>query len=150
MRELPTQYGPIGILWFDTPEKITKAQSIELCAMIRQLQPDCIVNARIGNRLGDYGTTVDHVLAMAFDDPTMDDDLRETLAGHEIVLGEEWPDIWRGRALARINPVPAADTRQPSTIRQDAAGGFRARSGPNAASARKGRQTQSQERRRGA
>ncbi len=56
VRELLTQYGPIGIMWFDTPEKITKAQSIELREMIRQLQPDCIVNARIGNGLGDYGT----------------------------------------------------------------------------------------------
>ena len=44
--------------------------------------------------VGGYGTTVDHMLAMAFDDPTMDDDLSETLAAHEIVLGEVWPDIW--------------------------------------------------------
>ena len=56
VRELLTQYGPIGIMWFDTPEKITKAQSAELLALIRGLQPDCIVNARIGNKLGDYGT----------------------------------------------------------------------------------------------
>ena len=31
-------------------------------------------------------------LTMAFDDPTMDDDLREVPAAHEIVLGEEWAD----------------------------------------------------------
>ncbi len=36
-----------------------------------------------------HGTSIDHVLAMAFDDPTMDDDLRETLGAHEIVLGDE-------------------------------------------------------------
>src|SRR5260370_2432712 len=30
VRELLTQYGPIGVLWFDTPEKISKAQSQEL------------------------------------------------------------------------------------------------------------------------
>ncbi len=56
VRELLTQYGPMGIMWFDTPEKITPAQSAELLALIRGLQPDCIVNARIGNKLGDYGT----------------------------------------------------------------------------------------------
>jgi alpha-L-fucosidase len=56
VRELLTQYGPIGIMWFDTPEKISKAQSAELLAMIHQLQPECIVNARIGNGMGDYGT----------------------------------------------------------------------------------------------
>jgi alpha-L-fucosidase len=56
VRELLTQLGPIGILWFDTPEKIRRGESQELLAMIRQLQPACIVNERIGNGLGDYGT----------------------------------------------------------------------------------------------
>ena len=40
-----------------------------------------------------YGTAVDYVLAMAFDDPSMDDDLCRTLNAHEIVLGEEWADV---------------------------------------------------------
>jgi alpha-L-fucosidase len=53
--ELLTQYGPIAVLWFDTPEKISKTQSAELVALIHKLQPDCIVNQRVGNRLGDYG-----------------------------------------------------------------------------------------------
>jgi hypothetical protein len=44
--------------------------------------------------VGGYGTAVDHVLAMALDDPSMDDDLRRTLDAHEVVLGEEWPDVW--------------------------------------------------------
>ena len=56
VRELLTQYGPIGVMWFDTPERITKAQSAELRQLIRGLQPACIVNMRIGNGLGDYGT----------------------------------------------------------------------------------------------
>ena len=54
IRELLTQYGPVAVLWFDTPELITKAQSEELLQMIKTLQPDCIVNNRIGNGLGDY------------------------------------------------------------------------------------------------
>jgi hypothetical protein len=32
--------------------------------------------------------------ALAFDDPTIDDDLRRVLEAHEIVLGGEWPDVW--------------------------------------------------------
>ncbi|MGJ8641610.1 MAG: alpha-L-fucosidase [Opitutaceae bacterium] len=56
VRELLTQYGPIGVMWFDTPERITKAQSAELVALIRELQPDCIINNRVGNGMGDYGT----------------------------------------------------------------------------------------------
>ena len=54
IRELLTQYGPVGVLWFDTPEVISKAQSEELVRLIHSLQPDCIINARVGNRLGDY------------------------------------------------------------------------------------------------
>jgi alpha-L-fucosidase len=54
VRELLTQYGPIAVMWFDTPEKISKAQSEELVALIRKWQPDCVINARVGNRLGDY------------------------------------------------------------------------------------------------
>ena len=57
IRELLTQYGPIGVLWFDTPEGITVAQSRELIALIHSLQPDCIINARVGNRLGDYAVS---------------------------------------------------------------------------------------------
>jgi alpha-L-fucosidase len=55
VRELLTQYGPIGIMWFDTPEQIiTKSQSAELQELIRKLQPNCIINSRIGNGYGDY------------------------------------------------------------------------------------------------
>lgn len=56
VRELLTQYGPIGVMWFDTPERITEEQSAELVALIRELQPDCIINNRVGHGLGDYGT----------------------------------------------------------------------------------------------
>jgi alpha-L-fucosidase len=55
VRELLTQYGPIAVLWFDTPERISKSQSQELVRLIHRLQPDCIINSRVGNRLGDYG-----------------------------------------------------------------------------------------------
>ena len=54
IRELLTQYGPIDLMWFDTPEKNTAAQSKELLDIIHQLQPNCIVNSRLGHRLGDY------------------------------------------------------------------------------------------------
>lgn len=56
VRELLTQYGPIDLLWFDTPEGIKPAQSRELLELIRTLQPACVVNDRIGNKLGDFTT----------------------------------------------------------------------------------------------
>src|ERR1035437_7176750 len=53
--ELLTHYGPIGVLSFDTPEKISAAESQELVDLIHKLQPDCIINSRVGHGLGDYG-----------------------------------------------------------------------------------------------
>ncbi len=43
--------------------------------------------------VGGRVTSVFHMLAMAFDDPTMDDDLRKTLDAHEVVLGDKWADV---------------------------------------------------------
>lgn len=51
--ELINQYHP-SILWFDTPELISKKQSKELKELIVNLDPQCIVNERVGNGFGDY------------------------------------------------------------------------------------------------
>lgn len=51
--EIIAQYKP-AIIWFDTAEEITKEQSLELMDLIRSLDPACIVNSRVGNKLGDY------------------------------------------------------------------------------------------------
>lgn len=53
LTELLTQYNP-AIIWFDTPEHVTKIQSLEILKLIHDINPDCIVNQRVGNRLGDY------------------------------------------------------------------------------------------------
>ena len=52
--ELLSNYGPIGALWFDTPELISKTESTELKALVNKLQPNCLVNNRIGNGYGDF------------------------------------------------------------------------------------------------
>lgn len=54
IKELLTNYGDIAMIWFDTPELITKKQSIELRTLIKSLQPHCLINNRIGNGQGDY------------------------------------------------------------------------------------------------
>ena len=54
LKELLTQYGPIGAVWFDTPDQITKEHSAEIRKFILSLQPNCLINARIGNGLGDF------------------------------------------------------------------------------------------------
>jgi alpha-L-fucosidase len=54
VRELLTGYGPVQFIWFDTPKIITPAQSKELVDLVHSLQPDCLVNARVGNDMGDF------------------------------------------------------------------------------------------------
>lgn len=54
--ELLTQYGEVAIMWFDTPELISKEESSELRRLILSHQPKCIINDRIGNGFGDYKT----------------------------------------------------------------------------------------------
>jgi alpha-L-fucosidase len=53
MRELLTNYGPVSIIWFDmwinhTHSIVTKEQLVQLKTLIRQLQPECLVNSRLG------------------------------------------------------------------------------------------------------
>ncbi len=60
VRELLTQYGPIGLIWFDTPVAITREQSLELRRLVHELQPECLVSGRVGHDVGDYGSMGDN------------------------------------------------------------------------------------------
>ena len=53
-KEILTKYGDLCLIWCDTPIAITDKQSMELYNMIKQYQPDCLINSRIGNGVGDY------------------------------------------------------------------------------------------------
>jgi alpha-L-fucosidase len=65
VRELLTQYGPIGLIWFDTPRNMTKEQSSQLADLVHQLQPGCLVNGRVGNGMGDYDSAGDNQISFA-------------------------------------------------------------------------------------
>lgn len=71
LKELLTNYGPIGVLWFDGQWEgtWTNERGHDLQKYVRSLQPDIIINSRVGreggaygletkreDRLGDYGT----------------------------------------------------------------------------------------------
>ena len=60
LHELLTGYGPLGVIWFDTPFTISREQSEELYNLVRKLQPGCIMNSRLGNGLGDYQSAGDN------------------------------------------------------------------------------------------
>ena len=61
--ELLTNYGEVGLFWFDTPELTTREQSIELELLIKSLQPNCIINTRVGNKVGDIDEMSDNQIA---------------------------------------------------------------------------------------
>ena len=53
IRELLTDYGEIAMFWFDmwihhSQTVVTKEQLLQLKGLIRELQPDCIINSRLG------------------------------------------------------------------------------------------------------
>lgn len=52
--ELLENYGKISIIWFDTPYNMGKEYCEELRDLVRKLQPECLINGRIGYKLGDY------------------------------------------------------------------------------------------------
>ncbi len=60
--ELLTNYGDIFLFWFDCPTDITNEQSMRLFNLVKQYQPDCLVNSRIGNGVGDYASCGDNYI----------------------------------------------------------------------------------------
>lgn len=62
VRELLTNYGPVGLIWFDTPKRMNPDQSRFLANLVHEVQPDCLVSGRIGNDLGDYAEARDNVI----------------------------------------------------------------------------------------
>lgn len=76
IRELLTNYGPIGIIWFDGggafgkdgAQKAKLMHAQEIIDEIHQLQPDCLVNNRLGLP-GDYGTPEQKIPGAKSDEP---------------------------------------------------------------------------------
>jgi alpha-L-fucosidase len=62
VRELLTGYGPISMIWFDTPFSIDEQKSRRLYDFVHELQPACLVNGRIGHDLGDFMEVSDNGL----------------------------------------------------------------------------------------
>lgn len=54
IKELLTNYGELGLIWFDTPGDMTAAQSKEFLKKVNEWQPNCLVSSRVGNGMGDY------------------------------------------------------------------------------------------------
>jgi alpha-L-fucosidase len=61
VRELLTGYGPVALIWFDTPRMMTGDRAQRFANIVRTLQPDTLIDGRLGTE-GDYRSTGDNVI----------------------------------------------------------------------------------------
>lgn len=60
LTELLTNYGKVGLIWFDMPDRLTPEQSKRIVEHVHSLQPNCLISGRIGNGLADYRSSSDN------------------------------------------------------------------------------------------
>lgn len=82
VQEILTGYGDLCLIWFDTPGTISPEQSEELFQLVKHYQPNCLVNSRIGNGRGDYGSAGDNEIP--------DDDKGDMLYETPATLNDTW------------------------------------------------------------
>ena len=64
VRELLTGYGPIALVWFDTPRMMTLERAQRFTDIVRSLQPKTLIDGRLG-AAGDYVSTGDNAIPSA-------------------------------------------------------------------------------------
>jgi alpha-L-fucosidase len=61
VRELLTGYGKVALIWFDTPRMMSGDRPHRFTRIVRELQPDTLIDGRLGAE-GDYTSTGDNVV----------------------------------------------------------------------------------------
>lgn len=64
VRELLSGYGPVALIWFDTPMKMTPERAQKFVKLVREMQPDCLINGRLGGdrQAVDYSSMGDNTV----------------------------------------------------------------------------------------
>ena len=62
VRELLSNYGPISVIWFDTPLGVmTEERAAKLEKVVHDLQPNCLISGRLGGKFqSDYDSEGDN------------------------------------------------------------------------------------------
>ncbi len=61
VHELLSGYGPIALIWFDTPRMMTGDRAQRFADIVRSLQSNTLIDGRLGTE-GDYRSTGDNVI----------------------------------------------------------------------------------------
>ncbi len=61
VKELLTNYGPVALIWFDTPRNMAGERGQRFTDLVRSMQPNTLIDGRLGNE-GDYRSTGDNVI----------------------------------------------------------------------------------------
>ena len=59
VKELLTNYGPVCLIWFDTPRMMSGERSQRFTDILHELQPKCLIDGRLG-AAGDYRSMGDN------------------------------------------------------------------------------------------
>lgn len=139
--ELLTNYGPVGLIWFDTPYGITEEQSDSLLDLVHSLQPACLVSGRVGNGKGDYASAGDNripedMLTGDFETPaTMNDtwgykSFDENWKSADSLIRQLVDIVSKnGNYLLNVGPDPRGSIPQPSVERLQTIGAWLAAHG---------------------
>jgi len=61
VREILSNYGPLGLIWFDVPKNMTAERAAKFEKLVHEIQPQCLVSGRIGQGShNDYDSTGDN------------------------------------------------------------------------------------------
>ena len=61
VKELLTNYGPVALIWFDTPRMMAGVRGQRFVDIVRSMQPNTLIDGRLGTE-GDYRSTGDNVI----------------------------------------------------------------------------------------
>lgn len=62
INEITSNYGPLFLIWFDTPRGLTEEQAKKLAMKVKENQPGTLVTDRVGFNLGSYGQMGDNAI----------------------------------------------------------------------------------------
>ena len=69
IKEIMSNYGEICVAWFDMPMTLTQEQSQRIYDTVKELQPNCLINSRLGNGTYDYVSMGDNEVPETLDVP---------------------------------------------------------------------------------